>query len=98
MVGSILWSVETQTVAEILPGLYRSVLDAVGALEAEGFRREGARLREDAIRVYSGAWDQTAERNLRRLIARAARTAAGRARRRPVAVEAVETRLGRTSV
>jgi hypothetical protein len=92
--------VESQTVAEILPGLYRSVLDAVGALEAAGFRREGARIREDAIRAYSGAWDHGAERMLRRLKARAARTAAGRTRRRAVAVEPLDGRidLGRTSV
>jgi hypothetical protein len=97
----ILSSVETQTVAEILPGLYRGVLDAVGALEADGFRPEAARIRQDAIRAYSGPWDPGAERQLRRLQARAVRVTSGRARRRrSAALEAVERRidLGRTSV
>ena len=95
------WPVESPTVAEILPGLYRSVLDTVAALEAEGLRREAASMREEAIRAYSGAWDRAAERRLRRLIARAARIAAGRARRRRrEVVDALEKRvdLGRTSV
>ena len=87
--------------AEILPALYRNVLDKVAALEADGLRNEAARMRDDAIRAYSGAWDRAAERRLRRLIARSARIAAGRARRRRrEVVDALETRvdLGRTSV
>lgn len=94
-------SVDQQPVAEVLPGLYRAVLDAVGDLEGAGRRREAAAIREDAIRVYSGAWNQAAAYRLKRLRARAARVAASRPRGgRRVVVEAIERRidLERTTV
>jgi hypothetical protein len=78
-------SVEQQPVAEILPGLYRAVLDAVGSLEALGLRRDAARIRQEAIDTYSQAWNRGAARRLQVLRARAERAAAGR--RRALAVE-----------
>jgi hypothetical protein len=89
----MLSSVEQQPVAEILPGLYRAVLDAVAALEAIGLRREGAQIRDDAIRAYSTAWNPAAARRLQRLRARAARIAQGRHPGRPTAVEALDRRI-----
>jgi hypothetical protein len=93
--------VEQQPTAEVLPGLYRAVLDAIGALEAGGRRREAAAIRDDAIRVYSGAWTPRAAYQLKRLRARAARVAASGPRGgRPDVVEAIERRidLERTTV
>jgi hypothetical protein len=90
--------VEHQPVAEILPGLYRAVLDAVGELERLGARREAARIREDAIRTYSGAWNEAAAHRLRRLQARVLRVKGGRAaRKREVAADRLVD-LGHTSV
>lgn len=60
-------------VSEVLPGLYRAVLDAVARLEARGRRREAAGIRNEAIAVYSRAWNPAAERKLRALRARADR-------------------------
>lgn len=93
--------VEQQPVAEILPGLYRAVLDAVSVLESRGQRREAARIREEATKAYSKAWNEAAARRLRSLRARAGRVAESRrGPGRPAAVEAIEGRidLGRTAV
>ena len=60
--------------SEILPGLYRAVLDAVAALEARGLRREAAATRAEATRVYSRSWTPDAARRLRALRVRADRT------------------------
>jgi len=93
--------VEQQPVAEILPGLYRAVLDAVGSLEALGHRREAAAIREEATRAYSKAWNQAAARRLQNLRARAERVADSRRRPgRPTSVATVRRRidLGRTTV
>jgi hypothetical protein len=68
--------VERTPVSEILPGLYRAVLDAVADLERLGRRREAAAIRAEATKVYSTAWTATAERRLRILQARCARVAA----------------------
>ena len=78
--------VEQEQVAEVLPGLYRAVLDAVADLELRGLRSEAAAIRADATRAYSGAWNQAAARRLRILRARAARIVATRrpGRREPV--------------
>jgi len=63
-------------VAEDLPELYREILDRVAVLERMGARNEAARIRSDATRAYSNAWDEGARRVLTALIARADRTAA----------------------
>jgi hypothetical protein len=84
--------VEQQAVAEVLPGLYRAVLDAVADLELRGHRRDAAAIRADATRAYSGPWNAAAARRLRILAARAARVVATR---RPRRRESLLTTLGR---
>jgi hypothetical protein len=69
------------SVAEIMPVLYRGVLDSVADLEARRDRREAARIRAEATRVYSRAWDLDAARRLRELCERATRAAAVTTRR-----------------
>jgi hypothetical protein len=71
-------NVEQQPVAEVLPVLYRSVLDAVGRLEARGLRREAATIRADATEAYSAAWNPTAVRRLTSLRDRAEKVIQGR--------------------
>ena len=56
------------TVAEVLPDLYRAILDAVARLEAAGERSRAARLRRDATAAYSRAWDERARRRLEALL------------------------------
>jgi hypothetical protein len=87
-------NVEQQPVAEVLPGLYRAVLDAVADLELRGHRRDAAMIRADATRAYSAAWDPAAARRLRVLSARATRIAASRRpRRRESILASVSRRL-----
>jgi len=88
----MLRSVEQQPVAEVLPGLYRAVLDAVADLELRGHRVDAAALRRDATRVYSAAWNPAAAHRLRVLRARATRIVASRRPRRRVSLL---TMLGR---
>jgi hypothetical protein len=83
---------DEQPVSEILPGLYRAVLDAVADLESRGRRREAAVIRAEGTRVYSHAWDADAARRLRALVARAGRVPAVSPRSR---YEAVLDALGR---
>jgi hypothetical protein len=78
----MLLHVEQQPVAEVLPGLYRAVLDAVADLELRGYRLDAAAIRRDATRAYSAAWTPAAARRLRILSARAARIVASRRPRR----------------
>lgn len=93
---------ESQPVAEVLPVLYRAVLDAVGQLEARGLRREAATLRADATEAYSGPWNQAAARRLASLRDRAEKVMQGRKGqpRRTVMVEPIErhVELERTTV
>ena len=56
------YGVMESTVAEVLPELYRAILDAVARLEAAGERPRAARLRRDATAAYSRAWDDRARR------------------------------------
>jgi len=79
-------------VSEILPGLYRAVLDAVAALEARHRRREAAEIRAEATKVYSRAWTPDAARRLRVLRTRADRYANPRVRTR---YETVVETIGR---
>jgi len=58
------------TVAETLPRVYRRILDAAGRLEELGCRQEAARFRAAAIRVYSGSWNATSQRQLEDVAAR----------------------------
>lgn len=82
-------------VSEVLPGLYRAVLDAVADLEARSRRSEAAAIRSEATRVYSRAWTPDAARRLRALRTRADRIGEVRARTRYDTV--IET-LGRPAV
>lgn len=83
---------DVQPVSEVLPGLYRAVLDAVADLERRQRRAEAALIRAEATRVYSRAWTADAERRLRALITRAGRIADARTRTR---YEAVVETIGR---
>jgi hypothetical protein len=85
--------VDQQSVAEVLPGLYRAVLDAVADLERQGRRRDAAAIRADASRAYSGAWNAAAAHRLRVLTARAARIIGSRARRRESILGTLSRRL-----
>jgi putative hemolysin len=76
--------------SEVLPGLYRAVLDAVASLESRHRRREAAEIRTEAIRVYSRAWTADAAGRLRTLRARADRYAEpGQRTRYEVVVEVI---------
>jgi hypothetical protein len=86
--------VDEQPVSELLPVLYRAVLDSVAELERLGFRRDAAKIRADATNTYSRAWNRAGSQRLQALRTRAARIAEGRRRRRPVALET----LGRVDV
>lgn len=74
---------EQLPVSEILPGLYRAVLDGVARLEALGRRSDAAQIRADATATYSKAWTPAAERRLRALAARADRIIESRRRAAP---------------
>jgi len=87
--------VEQQPVAEVLPGLYRAVLDAVADLELRGHRRDAAKVRADATRAYSGAWNPAAAHRMRVLKARAARIVASHGPRRR---DSFLTGIGRRNV
>lgn len=77
-------------VSEVLPGLYRAVLDAVAGLEARHRRQEAAEIRAEATRVYSHAWTADAARRLGMLRTRADRYAEPHVRTRyETVVEAI---------
>ena len=78
---------ESLPISEVLPGLYRAVLDAVARLEAHGRRREAATIRSEATEAYSRAWNAAAERRLRNLHARADRIVESRRGPRPRTIE-----------
>jgi hypothetical protein len=61
---------EPNSPAEELPALYRAILDRVAQLEADGDRKEAARVRATATRIYSRAWDERARRGLEDLLRR----------------------------
>ena len=55
---------DDQNPAEVLPKLYRDVLDVVGRLERVGERRAAYDIRLKARRAYSNRWDERARRTL----------------------------------
>jgi hypothetical protein len=81
---------EPNSAAEELPALYRAVLDRVGQLEATGERQIAGRIRAQAIKIYSRAWDDRARRELTTLLRRNSTgmleeaTPGRSARRRPI--------------
>jgi len=69
------------SIAEALPRVYRRVLDSVETLERLGGRAEATRLRQAAIKVYSGAWDARSQRRLEEIATRAELAARDQERR-----------------
>ena len=72
----------TATLAEDLPELYRAILDRVADLEQAGARPFAGRIRAQATRAYSDAWDEAARRLLLSLLTRADRALAADSRPR----------------
>jgi hypothetical protein len=58
---------DDQNPAEVLPKLYRDVLDGVGRLERIGERQAAYEIRRKAQRAYSSRWDKRAWRTLDKL-------------------------------
>ena len=61
---------ETNSAAEVLPALYRAVLDRVAEIAASGDRPLANEVRSEATRIYSRAWDDRARRQLEALLKR----------------------------
>lgn len=59
---------DQKSAAEELPALYRAVLDRIAQIDAAGHRADGYRLRTEATRIYSRAWDERARRALEELL------------------------------
>jgi hypothetical protein len=72
--------VDEQPPAEEFPGLYRAILDRVARLEALGARRDAGKIRVDAIRAYSSAWDHRSRKRLDDLLRRSDRAIEARSR------------------
>ena len=68
---------DPNSLAEELPALYRAILDRVAVLEADGRRPEAARMRAEATRIYSRAWDRRARHRLASLLERSGRPSGG---------------------
>jgi hypothetical protein len=68
--------VENLSPAEELPALYRAVLDGIAELERIGLRRDAARVRSDAIHVYSRSWDAKGRERLEAILKRTERSLA----------------------
>ncbi len=61
---------EPNSAAEVLPALYRAVLDRVAEIASSGQRPLANDVRAEAIRIYSRAWDERAQRELMALLRR----------------------------
>jgi hypothetical protein len=72
--------VNEQPPAEEFPGLYRAILDRVARLEAIGARNDAAKIRSDATRAYSSAWDHKSRKKLDDLLRRSDRAIEARSR------------------
>jgi hypothetical protein len=57
----------SQTPAEVLPSLYREVLETVSRLERAGQRNAAWEIRRKALVAYSTHWDSQGKRALERL-------------------------------
>lgn len=63
---------DPKSAAEELPALYRALLDRIAQIDAAGQRSVGYRIRAEATRIYSRAWDDRARRGLEELLRQAA--------------------------
>jgi hypothetical protein len=59
---------DQKAAAEELPALYRAILDRISLIDAAGHRSLAYRIRSDATRIYSRAWDERARRGLESLL------------------------------
>jgi len=59
---------DQKSAAEELPALYRALLDRIAQIDASGHRAVGYRIRVEATRIYSRAWDEHARRGLEDLL------------------------------
>ncbi len=59
---------DQKSAAEELPALYRALLDRIAQIDAAGHRADGYRIRVEATRIYSRAWDDRARRALEDLL------------------------------
>ena len=82
---------DQKSASEELPALYRALLDRIAQIDAAGHRDISYRIRIEATRIYSRAWDDRARRGLEALLRQTADkgtvrrgTVAGSARRAPV--------------
>lgn len=57
--------------AEVMPGLYRDVLDVVARLERAGERTAAYQIRRKAYGVYCTRWDEGGQKALRKLASQA---------------------------
>jgi hypothetical protein len=73
---------DPKTAAEELPELYRALLDRIAQIDAAGHRSVGYRIRAEATRIYSRAWDDHARRGLEELLRQSAEKSS--ARRQPL--------------
>lgn len=62
---------DPKSAGEALPSLYRAVLDSVAQIDARGQRPAAYRIRREATRIYSRAWDDRGRRELEALLRRA---------------------------
>ena len=59
---------DPKSASEELPALYRAILDRVAELAARGERGTANKVRAEATKIYSRAWDQRAKRSLEALL------------------------------
>lgn len=62
---------DPKSAAEELPALYRALLDRIAQVDAAGHRSVGYRIRAEATRIYSRAWDDRARSGLEELLRQA---------------------------
>ena len=72
----MLSTMDQKSAAEELPTLYRAILDRIAQIDAAGQRSRAYRIRNDATRIYSRAWDDRARRGLEQLLRQTAETPA----------------------
>lgn len=63
---------DQKSAAEELPALYRAILDRIAQIDAAGQRSAAYRIRTEATRIYSRAWDDRARKDLQDLLRQSA--------------------------